>query len=69
MQVGTPSTFSCPLLMLLLSFIEGANCNATDRWGSTPLIRAISNGHARLAMLLLEAGADPNARTAAGLVR
>ncbi|MCC6059460.1 MAG: ankyrin repeat domain-containing protein [Thermofilum sp.] len=41
---------------------KGANANAKDRRGWTPLHWAAAGGHAEVARLLLERGADVNAR-------
>jgi ankyrin repeat protein len=41
---------------------RGANVNASDRAGWTPLHMAVANGQLGLAQRLLGAGADPNAR-------
>ena len=41
---------------------QGANVNAQNEAGSTPLIEAVYNNHADTVKLLLEKGADPNAR-------
>jgi uncharacterized protein len=46
---------------------KGANVDARDRVGYTPLIRAAQAGHAEALKLLLEKGADPNAKQSAGL--
>ena len=43
---------------------EGLNINARDRqWGETPLHYAAESGHLDIMQVLLEAGADVNART------
>jgi ankyrin repeat protein len=44
----------------------GANANAANRYGVTPLTLAATNGNAALAAALLEAGADPNATVGEG---
>jgi ankyrin repeat protein len=44
----------------------GANVNAVDRDGSTPLLNAIRSEKVESARLLLDAGADVTARTRAG---
>ena len=42
----------------------GANVNAKETWGgTTPLMWAVSEGHAEAAQLLIAAGADVNARS------
>jgi ankyrin repeat protein len=43
----------------------GANANAANRYGVTPLSIAASDGNAELLEILLRAGADPNAAEAA----
>jgi ankyrin repeat protein len=40
----------------------GANVNATDEFGQTPLAGAVSAGHAAVVKLLLAHGANPNKR-------
>lgn len=46
--------------------LEGANPNATNRYGVTPLWLACQNGSASIVSLLLEGGADPHARQRGG---
>ena len=41
---------------------QGANVNVQNDAGSTPLIEAVYNNHIETVKLLLEKGADPNAR-------
>lgn len=53
------------LLMKLIS--SGANVNAKDSSGNTPLIYAALRQHLTCMELLLEAGANPNVRTASYL--
>ena len=36
----------------------GANVNAENKWGETPLIVAARHGHIEIVKLLIEAGAD-----------
>ena len=43
-----------------------ANANLANDFGMTPLSRACTNGSAALVELLLNAGANPNARIATG---
>lgn len=45
---------------------EGADVNARDGEGFTPLIRATRNRHVDAVKLLLDKGADPNARSKDG---
>jgi ankyrin repeat protein len=45
-----------PAVRLLLE--KGANVNAADRRGRTPLLRASRNGHIDIVKLLLEKGCD-----------
>lgn len=40
----------------------GVNVNARDRWGNTPLYLAVRNGHTETTKLLLDNGAEVNAR-------
>jgi ankyrin repeat protein len=44
----------------------GADPNATQEGGFTPLHSAAASGNNELVRLLIERGADPNARTATG---
>jgi ankyrin repeat protein len=44
----------------------GADCNAADRFGHTPLILAAAKGSADCCAALLEAGAERGARNAMG---
>jgi len=41
-------------------FASGAHVNARNKYGMTPLMKAASQGHARMVRALLERGADPN---------
>ncbi len=41
---------------------RGADINARDAWGMTPLLTAVEEEHERTAKLLLKRGADPNIR-------
>ncbi len=45
---------------------RGANVNATDDQGRTPLVLAAERGHADICRILLEAGADPYLRDGDG---
>lgn len=45
---------------------DGADANAKNRYGVTPLSLACQNGNAELVGALLEAGADPNAKLQGG---
>jgi ankyrin repeat protein len=45
----------------------GADLNATDPEGTTPLVRAIINSHYDAAAVLLEEGADPNIADGSGM--
>lgn len=45
---------------------EGVEPDVADAEGVTPLLRAVRNGHLRVARLLLEAGARPGARSKTG---
>ena len=47
----------------------GADVNAVDPDGTTPLILAIMNSHYDTANVLLEAGANPNITDKAGMAR
>jgi ankyrin repeat protein len=46
--------------------VNNAKVNATDKWGSTALIKAAKNGHLETARFLLDAGADANAQETNG---
>jgi len=41
---------------------KGADVNASNNWGNTPLHYALDNGHTEVAMALIDKGADLNAR-------
>ncbi|MEM2677506.1 MAG: ankyrin repeat domain-containing protein, partial [Thermofilaceae archaeon] len=45
---------------------NGANVNAKDEYGSTPLYLAVLNGHLELARFLVEKGANVNAKDIVG---
>ncbi|XP_065054725.1 ankyrin repeat domain-containing protein 39-like [Rhopilema esculentum] len=45
---------------------KGVSPNTPDTYGYTALHYACRSGHEQIAMLLLENGADPNAKTASG---
>ncbi len=45
---------------------KGADVNASNNWGNTPLHYALDNGHTEVAMALIDKGADVNARDNAG---
>ncbi len=51
-----------PIERYRLLLDAGADVNAKDRGGHTPLHRACSSGRVDVARLLLDHGADPNAR-------
>ena len=50
------------LIKVKTALEKGANPNAKDKDGDTPLHFAAQEGHVKIAKLLLEHGADPNAR-------
>jgi ankyrin repeat protein len=58
---GTPSGPISPELVPLL-IAEGSELEARDREGGTPLLYAVMRGDVESARLLIEAGADVNAR-------
>lgn len=48
---------------IVLRLLElGANVNAADWHGVTPLLTAVHGGHFEIVQILLQAGADPNQR-------
>ena len=51
-------------MQLLLN--AGANSEARDRRGDTPLLRAASKGHVSSVKILLDNGAQVNAKSRAG---
>jgi ankyrin repeat protein len=51
----------------LILINRGADVNAQDEYGDTPLMYAARNGHSQTAMLLLSSGADVNVRDAYGV--
>jgi ankyrin repeat protein len=55
-----------PLELVRALLARGADVNATQRGGFTPLHGAAQNGNLALVRLLLEAGADPAARSQGG---
>ncbi|MBW3623980.1 MAG: ankyrin repeat domain-containing protein [Armatimonadetes bacterium] len=52
--------------MVKLLLAHGADVNATDIHGETPLFRAVSQGHDEMVELLLERGANPNVPSRSG---
>jgi ankyrin repeat protein len=58
---GTPSSKSAPELVAIL-IAAGSVLEARDREGGTPLVYAVVRGDTKSARLLVEAGADVNAR-------
>lgn len=52
------------VLQILLA--NGADVNAKDKHGITPLLNAIFEGHARAVKLLLEKGADKTVKAPSG---
>jgi ankyrin repeat protein len=48
------------------NLLDGANANATNRYGVTPLSLACQNGSAEMVEFLLSRGADPNASLRGG---
>jgi ankyrin repeat protein len=55
-------------IRLAATLIErGADVNAADRYGNTPLINAAYRGNLEMVKLLLQKGASINARSAAGV--
>jgi RNA polymerase primary sigma factor len=66
-----PATFKMAIALGLetavqLHLTKGANLNARDEKGQTPLILAASRGHRAICSLLLSAGADPNLKDDTG---
>lgn len=49
-----------------LSFSSGTNVNATDKYGRTPLIYAVSKGHLDIVQMLVKAGADVDSQDITG---
>jgi ankyrin repeat protein len=45
---------------------KGANLEATDKWGYTPLLQAVQNGKIEVVRLLLEKGANIEAADGGG---
>ena len=45
---------------------QGADVNARNKYGDTPLHYAVSNGHTEIAQLLINKGADINAKMKTG---
>lgn len=60
---GELFTFHENLTIVKALLDRGANVNARDEDGTTPLMSAVSIGHIRTIKLLLERGADPRPRS------
>jgi ankyrin repeat protein len=56
------------LIVVQTALEKGANPNAKDNIGRTPLHYAAREGHVEIVKLLLERGADPNAKDNTGLM-
>jgi RNA polymerase primary sigma factor len=70
-RVPIPATFKMAITLGLEAALElhltnGANLNARDEKGQTPLILAASRGHRAICSVLLSAGADPDLKDDAG---
>ena len=46
---------------------HGADVNARNEWGKTPLMWASFNGHAKVVEALLDAGADKELKATSGI--
>lgn len=55
------------LVAAAAAMLPSAELNATDGWGMTPLMHAARGGSKPMAVLLLDAGADPSAAGSSGV--
>jgi hypothetical protein len=60
------ATMIISVLVVLACHAEGADVNAKDDWGMTPLHEATREGHKEITDLLLTNGADVNAKDGSG---
>ena len=47
--------------------VAGVDVNAKDVWNATPLLHAANQGHKEITELLIDNGADVNAKTKSGM--